>query len=63
MLLQNNLQNNKDLSKAKYSLENIASIINGELIGNPDQLITSLETLHKASKDCISFVASKNLKD
>jgi len=62
MLQQKNLQNNKDLSKAKYSLENIASIINGELIGNPDQLITSLETLHKANKDCITFVASKKFE-
>jgi len=62
MLQQNNLQNNKGLSKATYSLENIASIIDGELIGNPNQLVSSLGSLQNASIDCISFVSSKKFE-
>jgi UDP-3-O-[3-hydroxymyristoyl] glucosamine N-acyltransferase len=62
MLLQNNLQNNKGLSKATYSLENIASFIDGELVGDPNQLVSSLGSLQHASKDCISFVSSKKFE-
>ena len=50
------------MSKATYSLENIASIIDGELVGDPNQLVSSLGSLQKASKDCISFVASKKFE-
>ena len=62
MLLQNNLQNNKGLSKPTYSLENIASFIDGELVGDPNQLVSSLGSLQHASKDCISFVSSKKFE-
>ena len=62
MLLPKNLQNNKGLSKATYSLENIASIIDGELIGNPDQLVNTLSSLQKANKDSITFVSSKKFE-
>lgn len=62
MLQQKNLQLNKSLSRAQYSLKNLTNIIDGQLIGNPDQLVTSLSSLQEANNASITFVSSKKFE-
>jgi hypothetical protein len=49
MLLPKNLQKNNTLSKASYSLGNIASLLDGKLVGDPNQLVDTLQPLHQAT--------------
>lgn len=62
MLPPKQLQNNKGLSKTIFSLENIASIISGKLIGDPNQLVDNLSSLQHSTQSSISFVSSKKFE-
>jgi len=62
MLLPKNLQTNNILSKASYSLGNIASLLDGKLVGDPNQLVDALQPLHQAAGNSITFIASKKFE-
>lgn len=62
MLPPKQLQNSKGLSKTIYSLENIASIISGRLIGDPNQLVDTLSPIQHSTHSSISFISSKKFE-
>jgi len=50
------------LSGPSYSLKDLADKVKGELVGDPDLVISSIATIQNASSGCISFLANPKYK-
>ena len=50
------------MSGPSYSLKDLADIVKGELIGDPEVAISSIATIQNASPGCISFIANPKYK-
>ena len=50
------------MSGPSYSLKDLADKVKGELVGDPDVVISSLATIQNASSGCISFLANPKYK-
>ena len=50
------------MSGPSYSLKDLADKVKGELVGNPDLVISSIATIQNASSGCISFLANPKYK-
>jgi len=50
------------LSGPSYSLKDLADKVKGELIGDPEVVISSIATIQNASSGCISFIANPKYK-
>lgn len=47
----------------KYTLQELAALTDSELIGNPDHLITGVESLESATSEDVSFLANLRYKE
>ena len=50
------------MSGPSYSLKDLADKVKGELVGDPDLVISSIATIQNASSGCISFLANHKYK-
>ena len=50
------------MSGPSYSLKDLADKVKGELVGDPDLVISSIATIQNASSGCISFLANPKYK-
>ena len=50
------------MSGQSYSLKDLASKVNGDIIGDPNLIIRSIATLQNASSGCISFLSNSKYK-
>ena len=50
------------MSGPSYSLKDLADKVKGELVGDPDLVISSIATIQNASPGCISFLANPKYK-
>ncbi len=50
------------MSGPSYSLKDLADKVKGELIGDPEVVISSIATIQNASSGCISFIANPKYK-
>jgi UDP-3-O-[3-hydroxymyristoyl] glucosamine N-acyltransferase len=50
------------LSGQSYSLKDLASKVNGDIVGDPNLIIRSIATLQNASPGCISFLSNSKYK-
>ena len=50
------------MSGPSYSLKDLADKVKGELVGDPDLVISSIATIQNASFGCISFLANPKYK-
>ena len=50
------------MSGPSYSLKELADKVKGELVGDPDLVISSIATIQNASSGCISFLANPKYK-
>ena len=50
------------MSGPSYSLKDLAEKVTGELVGDPDLIISSIATIQNASSGCISFLANPKYK-
>jgi UDP-3-O-[3-hydroxymyristoyl] glucosamine N-acyltransferase len=50
------------LSGQSYSLKDLASKVNGDIVGDPNLIIRSIATLQNASSGCISFLSNSKYK-
>ena len=50
------------MSGPSYSLKDLADKVKGELVGDPDLVISSIATIQNASSGCISFLAHPKYK-
>ena len=50
------------MSGPSYSLKDLADKVKGEVVGDPDLVISSIATIQNASSGCISFLANPKYK-
>ena len=50
------------MSGQSYSLKDLASKVNGDIVGDPNLIIRSIATLQNASPGCISFLSNSKYK-
>ena len=50
------------MSGQSYSLKDLASKVNGDIVGDPNLIIRSIATLQNASSGCISFLSNSKYK-
>ena len=50
------------MSGPSYSLQYLADKVKGELVGDPNIVISSIATIHNASSGCISFISNPKYK-